>query len=457
MVANRKIKIKLGIISLTLFIIFFFYGEIYSQFIITGELRPRTEYRHGYKSLADTTIDYALFTNQRTRFNINYNIKSVKMGISIQDVRIWGSQKQLNISDGLLSIHETWAELFLSERLSLKIGRQEVVYDDQRILGNVDWLQQGLSHDIAVLKYENKLKIHSGLAYNQDRELLTSNIYTVSGNYKTIQFIWINKSFHNLNASILFLNNGLQGLKSTSRIIQIDSVTYDTIISANYHINYSQTVGSRIAFNKNKLIANTAFYYQMGKGGTGIGEDIKAYYLQMDIGYKLTSKLSLTTGIEILSGTNQTDTVNTQNNSFTPFYGTNHKFNGHMDYFYVGNHLNSVGLQDIFLKVNYSKDTFTTVVDFHLFFSSADILNIQEYKNNGIIKSIDNYLGYEIDIAMSYMITKNVDFKIGYSQIFGTKSLIALKGGSIYEISNWAWMMFVIKPELFNSGNKLNE
>ena len=35
-----------------------------------------------------------------------------------------------------------------------------------------------------------------------------------------------------------------------------------------------------------------------------------------------------------------------ENNSFTPFYGTNHKFNGHMDYFYVGNHIGNVGLRE---------------------------------------------------------------------------------------------------------------
>ena len=40
-----------------------------------------------------------------------------------------------------------------------------------------------------------------------------------------------------------------------------------------------------------------------------------------------------------------------ENKAFTPFYGTNHKFNGFMDYFHVGNHANSVGLIDIYTKV----------------------------------------------------------------------------------------------------------
>jgi hypothetical protein len=33
--------------------------------------------------------------------------------------------------------------------------------------------------------------------------------------------------------------------------------------------------------------------------------------------------------------------------SFNSLYGTNHKFNGWVDYFYVGNHAESIGLVDI--------------------------------------------------------------------------------------------------------------
>jgi hypothetical protein len=35
----------------------------------------------------------------------------------------------------------------LTEAFSMKLGRQEVIYDNSRIFGNVDWAQQGRSHD----------------------------------------------------------------------------------------------------------------------------------------------------------------------------------------------------------------------------------------------------------------------------------------------------------------------
>src|SRR5438045_585973 len=119
------------------------------------------------------------------------------MGVTLQDVRIWGqdvstiSRTTTADNNGFL-LHEAWAEIGLtdstikSKNITLKIGRQELVYDDQRLLGNLDWLQQGRRHDAAVLKFENKnWMIHSGYAFNQNKENATGTSYssTPPGNY----------------------------------------------------------------------------------------------------------------------------------------------------------------------------------------------------------------------------------------------------------------------------------
>ena len=64
-------------------------------------------------------------------------------------------------------VHEAWAEIVLAnsadttvkfkpiQNLSLKIGRQELVYDDVRLLGNLDWLQQGRRFDAAIFKAQH--------------------------------------------------------------------------------------------------------------------------------------------------------------------------------------------------------------------------------------------------------------------------------------------------------------
>jgi hypothetical protein len=77
--------------------------------------------------------------------------------------------------------------------------------------------------------------------------------------------------------------------------------------------------------------------------------------------------------------------------AFTPFYGTNHKFNGFMDYFYVGNHINSVGLNDVYLKYNWSKKKFVINADLHYFASAGKIA-----------EDTENNLGTELDLTFSY-------------------------------------------------------
>ncbi|NQU84496.1 MAG: hypothetical protein HQ541_01925 [Mariniphaga sp.] len=122
-----------------------------AQFSLTGEFRPRTEISHGYKTLASENQDVSTITAQRSRLNFIFNSESVKTKLVLQDVRRWGSQKQLVTNeDFATSIHEAWAEVLFTPEFSLKAGRQELIYDDHRIFGNVGWAHQARSHDIAI-------------------------------------------------------------------------------------------------------------------------------------------------------------------------------------------------------------------------------------------------------------------------------------------------------------------
>ena len=410
-----------------------------AQFVLSGELRPRAEYRHGFKSPAITDMDAAAFISQRSRLNIAYQNEKMKFGLSLQDVRVWGDVPQLNLSDNSFSMHEAWGEFFFTPAFSIKAGRMELIYDDSRMLGNVDWAQQGRSHDIGLLKYEkNAWKVHAGMAYNQDKEQFSSRVYTVTGNYKTMQLLWINHNQGNLNLSALFLNNGKQDMTLEGE----DEISYST--------RYSQTIGATGTYKLDPVQFNASIYKQMG---TEIGDnDMDALMFAINAKWSITENLSFTPGFEYLSGTNQKDALDptfNEINSFNPFYGTNHKFNGHMDYYYVGNHINSVGLQNIFLKLNYSKSKLSLGADFHLFSAAADILNPSD-----LTQTMDSNLGQELDLYIGYKLAAGVMLNVGYSQYFTTESTIALKGGNKDETSNWAWASITFKPELFRHNEK---
>ncbi len=403
-----------------------------AQFVISGELRPRAEYRHGFKSPATEKMDAAMFVSQRARLNMNFTNEKMKFGISLQDVRVWGDVPQLNATDNSFSVHEVWGEYLFCPSLSVKVGRMELVYDDSRILGNVDWAQQGRSHDVGLLKFEKSgWKAQAGLAYNQDKEQLSGRVYTVSGNYKALQFFWLNRKFDKLDVSLLFLNNGMQFIE------EAEVTTYDT--------KYSQTIGGNLVY-KTKPVTFSANAYKQG-GKSQSGDNIDAFMFGANANISLTKNFSVIPGIEYLSGTNQQDVSPAETKSFNPLYATGHKFNGHMDYFFVGNHLNSVGLQDIFLKALYKKDNFSAGADIHLFSAAADMVDPDDPANLP-----DKNLGQELDIYLGYKLTPEVSLNMGYSQFFTTESTILLKGGSNDETSNWAWVSISFKPEFLRIG-----
>lgn len=404
-----------------LFILLAFLGSAgisFGQFKLSGEFRPRTELSHGYKSLASPDQDASLFTSQRTRLNFDYKNEWIKTMLVLQDVRTWGNQPQLVANeDKATSIHQAWAEIVLTKDLFLKAGRMELVYDDHRIFGSVGWAQQARSHDLFLLKYEGNVKLHFGIAHNENNNI-KNGIYDGPNAYKAMQFLWYNNTGEKLGMSLLFLNNGVPYMDADKE-----------------KIRYSQTIGGRFTYKNSGFKLGTNIYYQGGKHKSD--KDISALNLGIDASYKVSPNFTLIGGFEHLSGTSYDEKEDYK--SFTPFYGTNHKFNGFMDYFYVGNHVGSVGLNDIYLKAKYAKNKFSVGADLHFFSAAADIS-----------ATADKALGTELDLYCGYKHNKAVTFSAGLSNMFGTKAMEELRGGDKGENSYWGYFMITVKPSFLN-------
>lgn len=423
--------------SMFFFGLMFLSGSIFAQAVkISAELRPRFEFRNGYKQLIPEGKDAASFISQRTRLNAFYANSNFKVKISLQDVRVWGDVNQLNKNDVYgPSIHEAWGEVLFSEKFSIKFGRQEIIYDDHRIFGSVGWAQQARSHDAAILKFKpsKNHKVDLGLAYNSVGETLYKTDYLGMKNYKALQFIHYHGKFNKFSLSVLELYNGL---------------AYDAnkdLETVEEKIAWSLTIGPRVSFKGDKLKANAAIYYQGGKNGSN--KNLSAIYLAGDFNISIVKNFTFGLGAEYLSGTASKDKGIEDDKSFTPFYGTNHKFNGWMDYFYVGNHGGNVGLTDIYLplKLNYNKWSFGLIP--HYFMSAAKVSEIDPRTNRW--KDYSNGLGTEIDFTVGYTMSKAVKLQAGYSQMFATETMQIIKGGDYKNTNNWAWVMITFKPTFF--------
>lgn len=401
--------------------------DVFAQFVLSGELRPRTEYRHGYKTLFSEGADPAFLTSQRTRIISEYTAAKAKFGFSIQDVRIWGDVPQASSSDGHLAVYQAWGEYFISPKFSIKAGRQELNYDDSRIFGNVDWAQQGRSHDVFLLKFSQAtLKVDLGLAYNQGIDQNSGNVYLVANNYKAMQYAWFHKDFSKIGVSLLVLNNGMQHT-------HMADTTYKTV--------YSQTVGGRLTGKFDKFGFASAIYHQMGKSVKD--KDIRALYAAFSIDYQFSKAFTSVAGFEYLSG-NSLLNPDSKEKAFTPFYGSGHKFNGHMDYFYVGNHFGSVGLKDYYVDFKYTNGRFSSYLTWHYFQAANDVVKASEPS-----VKLSSSLGIEADFGINFKLTDKFNVLAGYSHMLPTSTMEVLKGGSKDQTNNWAWVSLVFKPEFF--------
>ncbi len=423
-----------------------------AQLSLSAQFRTRTELRDGQGAPLPKGANPAFFTSQRTRLNFGYTAYRLKFGVALQDVRVWGQDvstiNRTTIADNNgIMLHEAWAEVQLTDTslknkaLSLKIGRQELVYDDQRLIGNLDWLQQGRRHDAAVLKYETKAwMIHLAAAFNQNKESASGTVYnsTPPGNYtsstnggtmyKSMQFLYAGRKLKSGSASFLFFADQFSKYK-------MDTVNSNAVKTFEQGSWGRATTGFFATNQFHKTTATASAYYQFGK--TAANQNLSALLLSASAQYAFNKKFSAAAGIDHTSGGSNGTTSNT----FDPLYGTPHKFWGSMDYFYASSQFGKGGLTDYYIKAKYkASDKFLLSTDFHQFNSSTNIGTGENRRN----------LGQELDVVASYSLIKQVVIEGGYAHYFSTPLLTSSTVKNVPDAksnANWAYVMINIRPD----------
>lgn len=409
-----------------------FIKGVYAQFSVGGEIRPRAEFRDGFKTINTAAQKAAFFIEQRSRLYVGYQQEKLGFQFSLQDVRIWGNADQIYKDDpALTNVYEAWGEYKFNPQTSVRVGRQALDYDNARFLGDLDWAQQGRSHDAVKFIYQDSIgfAFHAGAGFNQNVPFepgeLSSTYYEGVNNYKTMQYIWLHKDWTSAQASLLIFNDGRQ---------QADSTTA-----------FRQTYGFIGDKSLGKVKLGGELYYQGGEDPAG--RNVSAWLAAVNVSFN-TKYTPLTIGLDYLSGTNPTED---SNHSFNPLYGTNHKFYGFMDYFYVGNkhgqNGQTSGLLDFYVQSKFKLGNKSALIAHLHHFSSPTTI----YAAEGNGEELSAQLGEEIDLVYNLNLTPDVNFKLGYSQLFSTQSLEAIKGGAERKgLNQWAWAMLTIKPTFYS-------
>jgi hypothetical protein len=415
-----------------------------AQFSLSAQVRVRGELRDGQGAPLPKGSKPAAFISQRSRLNAGFTGYRLKVGLSLQDVRVWGQDvSQINkntteLNNGLM-LHEAWAEILLSDTadkrsaFSLKLGRQEIIYDDHRLLGNLDWLQQARRHDALVFKYEHgKWMLHLGAAYNQNKENASGTVYnsnapgyaaTTNGGtmYKSLQYLYAGKKFEKGDASFLLLSDQFNRYEMQT----VEGASVKSFVPG---VWTRITTGFYYANSFKELALSACAYYQTGKNNTG--QRLDAIMTSLSAQHSF-GKISIGPGVDYTSGGGDA----TKSKAFDPLYGTAHKFWGYMDYFYAGSPFGKGGLVDYYLRAKLkSSSRFGMTADYHHFNSAT---------------GSERNLGDEIDLVGTYALTKQITIEGGYSHYFSTALLTSSAVKNVTDArssANWAYVMVAIRP-----------
>ncbi len=492
----KKLNINKRLLFVSTILLCFF-NKTNAQLSMSAQIRPRGEFRNGLSTLKLKDAPSAGFISQRSRLSFNYKLDKITFGMSVQDIRVWGQDAStISNSDGAkLGVHEAYAETVLSDSLglSLKLGRQELNYDDVRLLGNLDWLQQARRHDVALLKLnKNGWQADFGLAFNQNTDafgvagtfytagntpqylansagnlvaipsgfvptnaagtpVLTVNASTNGGvqMYKTMQYLYVAKKFKSVKVSALVFKDDFAKYRADTL-----KTGGGTIAGRRYDVpgvNSRLTAGLLFTgtFGKgfNYWVGG---YSQSGKNRDGV--DLSAYTTTAFIGYT-KKKFLIGVGYDLVSGNDLTDATNTKDNKFDPLYGTPHKFWGYMDYFYVGTGGVAAGLSDPYLRMKYTvSPKFSLALDVHSF---SLVNNMPNKTADATGKTLlAKSLGKEFDFILNYNLNKATVLEFGYCVMAGTNTLEYIKRATTDKTEHtatWAYLSFNFKPEIFAS------
>ena len=401
--------------------------------VIDGEIRPRVEARDGFTKPLLESNDPGVSAIQRTRLGMTFTSGLLNTQITLQDSRTFGQNPNAS-SDATTGIFEAWAEMVLFPGGSLKVGRQTLTYDDKRLFSASTWSNTGTSHDMALFKYcVNDFQGHIGLAYNNNAVISSETYYTPKSNYRYMGFVWLTKDIVNgLNLSLIAVDEGVQDTIGTK-----NGINY---VKTNMFHGY--TYGGNLKFSNPAfpLSALATVYCQGGKNISG--SKMNGSQLALNIDYKFPTVFTATIGGNYISGDNKaTDGIQS---NFRKLYGTDHSFNGSMEYWKVPL---IQGLLDYYAGISGKINTDLSLEGtFHLFDSEYSGKN---KKNIAFGKD----LGSELDLVVNYKLNTWTSVQAGWSTYFVNNNTLISKDimnsatvTPATRTPQWAYVMLTIKP-----------
>ena len=311
-----------------------------SKLTISGDLRVRPEFRNN-NNFGNGTKANSFFVQQWARLGFNYSISpDVTFFFQAQHSKNWGTSAagaDANGTDGTIYARQSFMLVrnFLVPNLTIKAGRQLVVWGNHRMFGHFDWNNVGWTHDglTANYKLSKSTTLQVGWLRTQERDCgaVTSG-GCAGGDLKTSGGTAID------DGNVVYLRAPMKvaGVVLEPTYIWHDGGTGGTINSPRPRNQSRHTLGGRgvkkFAAGSTRVDVTMEGYYQFGEIGDGTGAkdmDIEAWAFHVDGGVTLPVPMQPRLSAEFNTASGNKGDGKWR--SFDQLYPTNHIHFGYMD------------------------------------------------------------------------------------------------------------------------------
>lgn len=355
------------------------------------QIRARSEWRDGYKLAVAPGTEPNLLTVQRSRLTFHGSLNRFDYRFGAQDVRTFGGPS--GQTQGTIGVSEAWWAWNATNGMRVTVGRQEIKFDDERVVGAVNWSNPGRFLD--------------GVRWDRRRDDPTK------GN-TTAALTWDELS---QTRRIMAYHRAMVGERHrlSFLVFDQDSDTEPSALTAGFT--------TRFALGTSTWCATEAYVQQWDGGGM-------ATMFIADAGYNGADGHRWRAGLDLL-------TDDTAPAAFQPFLGTNHKHYGWMDQFYVGTQSN--GLTNLRLRhvgpLGQGKSWGATA---HHFRDAA----------------FGSLLGNELDLWVTGKAEGALTWHVGWSILDPTQRLVERQGDvapNLWEdtagrVQQWGWVSLNFIP-----------
>lgn len=289
------------------------------------QYRARPELRHN-ADLNNGRSDTLIFGLQRARLGLTLSYAElVDVFVQVQDARMAGAGNSSVAYIGNTDLHQAWVRFNLpSFDLTVKLGRQQLIYGDQRLIGHLEWSNQGRVFEAAVVRWQHQLGWLDGFAA----------VFTPWPNGNLLDathFFGLYDSATFMEGKVIW-EQYLLGLVDTGNAMPAGAV-----VAPNVNAQMASpgrqvaTLGTRLRYKGNGLDTGLEGAYQLGYASAATTLGQSAFALHADLRYNIDVPLSPFVAIEGNYGSGDSADSTMVSERFINLFPTNHAHYGYMD------------------------------------------------------------------------------------------------------------------------------